>query len=243
MHIPCPKCKQDTHLSEQTGLDGLEDDYIMHNILDMVSIEQMALECTSCKVKEKAVARCSDCAQFLCSGCVSAHHFMICFENHKVVQFEEIISAYKANLSKKMELEANGDENEPSASFNRLQYDCGVPIHKPLFCKYHNKGVLKFFCSTCQTPICSECVVSVHQAPMHSTERISEVELRNVDELDSMLRKAKDNACFCQSEFQTLDQCSADLHEQFEASRGFINETFESYKMLLEKRRVNLSSN
>ena len=116
------------------GIDNLQDDYIMHNMLDMIAIEQKLLECTSCKTEQKAVARCADCAQFLCPNCVSAHLFMRCFENHCVVEFDDITSEYKKSM------------NDAAT----LQHSRGLPIHKPLHCKLHAKEILKFFCHTCQ---------------------------------------------------------------------------------------------
>lgn len=42
--------------------------------------------CTGCKSRESdAVARCLDCANFLCPNCVMAHQFMHCFEGHRVL--------------------------------------------------------------------------------------------------------------------------------------------------------------
>lgn len=42
--------------------------------------------CTGCKSNESgAVARCYDCANFLCPNCVMAHQFMHCFEGHRVL--------------------------------------------------------------------------------------------------------------------------------------------------------------
>lgn len=43
------------------------------------------VNCTGCKSKDtSAVARCFDCANFLCPNCVTAHKFMHCFEGHRV---------------------------------------------------------------------------------------------------------------------------------------------------------------
>ena len=137
------------------GVDGLEDDYVMNNMLDMLAIEEMILDCTSCKTEDadcKAVARCANCAQFLCTNCVSAHKFMRCFENHRVVRFDEIKSSYNRNLRKMHGEQVNDDENmnvKLNNDDNRL-FERGVPIHKPLFCKLHPKEGLKFFCNSCQ---------------------------------------------------------------------------------------------
>jgi hypothetical protein len=158
--LMCPKCKQETLIDD--GVECLEDDYIMQNMLDMIAIQENILDCTSCKTEEKAVARCADCAQFLCPNCVSAHQYMRCFENHRVVNFEEIKQTYEKNL---LNLESTNQTDDETAqkrlsneSLRRVEHakikiDRGVPIHKPLFCKEHEKESLKFFCNTCQVRI------------------------------------------------------------------------------------------
>ncbi|CAF0717899.1 unnamed protein product [Brachionus calyciflorus] len=266
--IKCFKCKQDTMVNPSYGVDSLEDDYVMHNILDMIAIEEKLLDCTSCTTDQKSVARCSDCAQFLCPNCVSAHQFMRCFDNHQVVKFDEIKSIYQANLNRLVSL--GHDENKsPSSSspgsskstssassssskinddhdnnFNlrhsKFLIDCGVPIHKPLTCKQHPRESLKFFCNTCQIPICSDCVVTSHQQPVHSYERISDAEARNIEELDFYIKKARENINYCQSEYQTLDQYLNELNEQSESSKVLIEETFKVYRQVLEKRKDEL---
>lgn len=80
--------RQDVYIFVHVYILGIEDlplDHVMVNTLDMEAILKMQIICTSCKAKEKAVARCSDCANFLCPNCVTAHQYMRCFENHKVL--------------------------------------------------------------------------------------------------------------------------------------------------------------
>lgn len=118
--ISCPVCHQETSVSSK-GAASLTCDYVLTNILDMSAIENMAVLCTSCKAKESAVARCSDCANFLCPNCNTAHQFMRCFEHHKVIAFEDLKQSNEA-----------------------------IPIHKPIFCESHPAENMKFYCHTCQ---------------------------------------------------------------------------------------------
>lgn len=118
--INCPLCEQQTTIGPK-GASSLPCDYVLTNILDMSAIETMTVLCTSCKAKENAVARCSDCANFLCPNCNTAHQFMRCFESHKVIAFEDLKRSNKA-----------------------------VPIHKPIFCELHPAENMKFYCYTCQ---------------------------------------------------------------------------------------------
>jgi tripartite motif-containing protein 2/3 len=79
--INCPTCHQITNVS---SIDTLPTDYITMNMLELLAIKDKKVVCTSCKSQQPAVARCSDCANFLCPICVNAHQYMRCFENHKV---------------------------------------------------------------------------------------------------------------------------------------------------------------
>lgn len=118
--ITCTMCQQKTSLDPR-GASALCCDYVLINILDTIAIKNTAILCTSCKSMNNAVSRCSDCANFLCPNCNTAHEFMRCFENHKVITFED--------LKKSDEV---------------------VPIHQPIFCNLHTGENMKFFCHSCQ---------------------------------------------------------------------------------------------
>ena len=80
--VVCPSCSQETRVSG--GVSALPLDVVTMNAMDMSDINASRIVCTSCKAEEKAVARCTDCASFLCANCVTAHKYMRCFENHRV---------------------------------------------------------------------------------------------------------------------------------------------------------------
>ena len=65
-----------------------------HNLICIVVGDKTLVNCTGCKSRDtSAVARCFDCANFLCPNCVTAHKFMHCFEGHRVKSLEEIETA------------------------------------------------------------------------------------------------------------------------------------------------------
>ena len=82
--IICHTCKQVTRLATAGGVNELPVDAVIVNLMEMEAISSLMVVCTSCKAQENAVARCSDCSNFLCPNCVTAHNYMRCFENHKV---------------------------------------------------------------------------------------------------------------------------------------------------------------
>ena len=89
--IMCPVCSQETPINEQ-GVESLQVDLVLSNMMEQNGLEETF--CTSCKAQDHAVARCNDCANFLCDACVKAHQYMRCFENHKV-RFELIRPIFK----------------------------------------------------------------------------------------------------------------------------------------------------
>ncbi|XP_066588781.1 B-box type zinc finger protein ncl-1 [Prorops nasuta] len=205
--LKCPLCSQETSVSSK-GAASLTCDYVLTNILDMSAIENMAVLCTSCKAKESAVARCSDCANFLCPSCNTAHQYMRCFENHKVVAFEDLKQSNEA-----------------------------IPIHKPIFCFSHPTENMKFYCYSCQEPICSECLLVEHKAPDHQYERIATAEPPQKEELTNLMTESKARITECDQTSSQLENALSELQVQHDAAKDLITETFQSYKAILEKCR------
>lgn len=229
--LVCPLCKQETRVGPK-GAGSLICDYVLTNILDMSAIENMAVLCTSCKTKESAVARCSDCANFLCPNCNTAHQFMRCFESHKVIAFEELKQSNEA-----------------------------IPIHKPIFCDSHPAENMKFYCYSCQVnqtrfsflnidrrdaqrgliffqePICNECLLVEHKAPDHQYERLTDAEPRQKEELCNLMTESKSRIADCDQASSQLDNALSELQAQHDQAKDLINETFQSYKAVLEKCR------
>ncbi|XP_039295126.1 brain tumor protein [Nilaparvata lugens] len=205
--LTCPECQQKTKVGPK-GAASLPCDYVLMNILDMSAISNTSVECTSCKTKEYAIARCSDCANFLCPNCNTAHQFMRCFENHHVVKFEDLKKSKEA-----------------------------LPIHKPVFCELHSTEPVKFYCYTCQVLICNECLVVEHCSPEHHYERLSEAADKQLTELQSLIAESRAKGAHCEELTAQLHIALNDLQMQHDTAGDLIKETFQSYKAVLEKLR------
>lgn len=211
--LDCPTCKQTTKVGSK-GVAALHQDYILTNVLDLSTIEPSMLACTSCKSKEMAISRCNDCANFLCASCDNAHRYMRCFEDHKVVQLEDLRKSSEK-----------------------------VAIHKPLYCSVHPPENLKYFCFNCQIPVCNECLIGEHKGKEHNYQIISEAEKPMRSELENLMKEAKTKIEYCNQATSDLDTSLHDLQNQFETARDLINESFQSFKAVLEKCRDNALKN
>ncbi|KAG8191831.1 hypothetical protein JTE90_022820 [Oedothorax gibbosus] len=209
--VYCPDCNQETKLNMK-GLAGLPLDYITCNRIDLKNMEDNQIICTSCKAKDTAVARCSECATFLCPNCVTAHQFMRCFESHTVLSFDEMKSAGETITT----------------------------IDKPLTCSLHPDESMKYYCHTCHVPICNECMVADHKQPEHCYEKAVDALQKQKDELTNLISESKSKVQFCDEATSILENHLSDLQMQRDNAKSHIDETFQSYKAKLEKWKEHL---
>ncbi|XP_062577150.1 formin-J-like isoform X1 [Saccostrea cucullata] len=206
--LTCSICKQDTKIPSG-GITSLQPEYVISDFLEMAAIEDKQILCNSCKAKEEAVARCRDCisGNYLCGNCVTAHQFMRCFDNHEVVLFEDMKEGGR-NLA-----------------------------HKVIFCISHPTEHVKFYCYTCQEAVCSDCMKNMHQPPEHRCENVTETEKKLKEDLTLLLEESKKKVAVCEEAHQTLESSLNDLQMQRDNAKGLIQETFQSYKAMLEKKK------
>ncbi|XP_054731151.1 brain tumor protein isoform X1 [Anastrepha obliqua] len=207
--IECPTCKQVTMIGSK-GIESLTCDYILTNILDLSTIESEQLSCTSCKSKEKAISRCSECANFLCSGCDNAHKYMRCFENHEVVKLEDL---------------------------QKATADKPLTIHKPLFCNVHTAENLKYYCFNCQIPVCNDCLIADHKGSEHHYDLIAMAEKSVRVDVENLMKEAKSKVQYCDAAASNLSSALTELQSQHDSARARIEETYQNYKKILEKCR------
>lgn len=202
--IECPECHQATTVHGVA--ETLPPHYVMTNILDLVSLEPGALQCTSCKSAETAISRCNDCAHFLCGACDNAHKYMRCFENHKVVILDDL-----------------------------RQSDEKVAIHKPIFCAMHASENVKYYCFKCQQPICNDCVIGEHKGSEHHYELIGDAEKLMRNDMEELMNNAKSKLSYCDDASTVLGNTLTELQSQHDAAYKSISDTYKRCKAILDE--------
>lgn len=188
-------------------LASLPLDVMTTNISDVSNSPN--LQCTSCTAKEVAISRCCTCHNLLCGNCETAHRFMRCFESHKVVSLEE--------------LRKDGKK---------------ITIHKPLICEAHDNENVIYYCNTCNVPACGECTKNDHKPTSgHQCEGILDSEVRVRQELENMLVESKAKVEQMLKISGELGNSLEELGHQRSAAKDLINESYQSYKAILEKFR------
>ncbi|GAB6031809.1 hypothetical protein CHUAL_010211 [Chamberlinius hualienensis] len=210
--LECPQCHQDCHLNSQ-GVDGLVTDYAVSRFLEISGFEgQSGVHCTACKSKESnASARCFDCANFLCTNCVMAHQFMHCFEGHRVTSFGELQAA------------CNGKDD--------------LKVEKPVSCLRHKTELVRYFCKTCNIPICKECTLIEHPKNLHDYEYLTEVGAKQMAYVNQLIEDGRLKVVELRGTLKNVEHTSAHLQVQYHKSQNEISETFQFYRSVLEERK------
>ena len=86
--------------------------------------------------------------------------------------------------------------------------------------------------------MCNECVVVEHKQPVHTYERISELEEMQKAELTALIAECKGKVQFCDEATSTLENALSEVQMQRDNARGQIEETFQTYRTMLEARKV-----
>lgn len=188
------------------------------------------VRCTGCKSTESdAVARCFDCANFLCPNCVMAHQFMHCFEGHRVLNLGdskvETVSNPASTELPKNNLVINGGNGNGEK----------VP-----YCPRHKQELLKYFCRSCTVLVCKECTITDHPAPLHDCAHISEVGTQQLEAMARMVQECRAKAADVRGAVKAADHGAARLQVQYHKAQNEINDTFQFYRSMLEERKGEL---
>ena len=116
-----------------------------------------------------AVSFCVNCCDFLCKACAKHHKTWRKTLNH--------------------ELQPVGS-SKPGSSVTVASKPLGNIPHKPMNCQLHEDETLKFYCETCGTLICRDCMAIEHAG--HKYDRIEKVAEKEKVHLVSLLRNAGD---------------------------------------------------
>ncbi|KAI8482150.1 hypothetical protein Bbelb_401400 [Branchiostoma belcheri] len=138
----CPTCRIETGLPEG-GVAGLKNNFFVLSLRDtvnahksLVSKEDDNVPCDVCE--EVANHGCVVCEEFLCDDCARVHRRAKRTRGHEVIGVAEL----KQQLITKT----------PSVKSTSLP-----------MCPKHEDEKLKFYCETCQSPICRDCTVLHHK--------------------------------------------------------------------------------
>lgn len=119
-----------------------------------------------------------------------------------------------------------------------LQADTeSVAIHKPLYCSVHATENLKYFCYSCETPVCNECLIVEHKGGEHRYEIISEAEKHMRNDVEKLLSETRTKIEFCDAENAKVELSLQELQHQHDMARSAIKEAYDTFINNIESRK------
>ena len=210
----CPECRRGTVLP-QNDPDQLPTAFFVNRMKELRTkmekaqgkVEAMCEVCSRAKVE----AFCRQCAEFICSDCVTSHRRMKMFATHKVVTLQEL--------------------KEGGAK--------AIPLKEapPSLCKDHDEQ-LKIYCFDCNHLICRDCIIYDHAG--HKSEFVKKSAPRykkTLKESLAPLAKIQTNLLAATREVEKVER---EVSEQHKAVAGTTEQSFKQLHEILRKREKQL---
>ena len=212
--LTCPTCRHIVPLSEK-GVDGLQSDFHIDRLFEIrdafnKAAEPTETQCGSCE-DDKATGYCRDCSEFVCDECQSMHKKIKKFKHHKIVTLKDL-QDQASNL---------------------------IPPKKMLpNCLKHLENVLKIYCETCSTLICTDCTIRLHQG--HNYDLLADVFPKHKEELVSSLKPVKQKLHTVQQALKAFDTRAKEINDQRATLEAHIHKEIDQLHQLLDQRRAQL---
>ena len=207
--LKCPTCKKTTVIPRGSVIalpKDLRTSYeaeVAQIARKMQSKEEISCDQCVDTSSGPAVSFCVNCSDFLCKACVKHHKTWRKTLNH--------------------ELQPVGSSKPGSSVASK---PLGNILHKPMNCQLHEDETLKFYCETCGTLICRDCMAIEHAG--HKYDRIEKVAEKEKVHLVSLLRSAGDAKA-------NLDGAITKVVQQVQAKQKVVERDIRSAFMALNK--------
>ncbi|XP_019647723.1 PREDICTED: LOW QUALITY PROTEIN: uncharacterized protein LOC109488024 [Branchiostoma belcheri] len=220
--FPCPTCRIETVLPEG-GVAGLKNNFFVLSLRDTVqahksvaSVEEDKVSCDVCE-EEVATCGCAVCEKFLCEECTRAHRRAKRTRDHEAVGVAEL----KEWLITKTSSTKSGS----------------LPM-----CPKHEDEKLKFYCETCQSPICRDCTVLQHKDHKYGylADVVSDVRAKIKGKLEATrpkIEEYRDAAGVVAEKQAELDTRSKKAADDIDAAA---EEEIKSYTGLVRRKQTEL---
>ena len=169
--LKCPKCEKTASIPEG-GISALQKDLRKSYAAECAQYtsriqSEEEISCEQCidTSSGPAVSFCVECCEFICKACTRHHKLGRKTLSHELVP----LGSGKVQSKKKAKLLVK------------------IP-QKPMNCQLHEDETLKFFCETCSTLICRDCMAIEHSG--HTYDRIEKVAKKHKHDLASTLKSA-----------------------------------------------------
>lgn len=179
--------------------------------------------CSLCDDTHTALAEghCMDCNQDLCAVCINRHGKMSLAAHHNVVQF------------------SRQEDNEggaalpvtPSSQSLRLPFRSRT-MDAVDRCRKHTEEKLRFFCKSCQQPVCRDCVLTSHK--QHTTEDIGDATIAARTELSDMMGQLEQKKHLLESYLNVFEDYKANFRQNAQRVEEMVKSFYGEVKAAVD---------
>ena len=214
---PCPICREKFQLPKN-GAKDLKTNFCLKNLIEFVtSTKEVKKPCSFCSLKGNnvdATARCLTCNDLLCPECAEHRHRSTTLTLHHQVVF--------------------------LAEVNAGKYHDEIRSKQQIPCSEHQGEDLRYFCETCDVPVCRDCIVLSHQnhkcvTPSNARKQMEEnlkVLLNSLDQKLKTFTNAKESVV---SSLNELEEGVKDVKQNLEKQTNAIIKNIMDSKRQAEK--------
>ncbi|XP_077997861.1 E3 ubiquitin-protein ligase TRIM45-like [Glandiceps talaboti] len=168
--LKCPICRVKSPLPNG-GVSKLERNFYLDRLLEDITTGPTSASTTGGKpsvcelCEDKAIKHvCIDCQQYCCDTCARSHKKNKASSSHRVLTTDE---------------------------YRQMKSTNPLTVQPVSYCKVHPTSQTKFYCDTCQTPVCSDCTVLKHTRSKHRLRDLQDATSEYTDQLSEMMKKLK----------------------------------------------------
>lgn len=214
--IICPICEDVVDIS---NLENISLNHWLKNVIDTIDITQNSKGkfCSFCELKgrkQEAVATCLTCKEPLCKTCwESRHTFTTLTKDHHVVSIEDVQTG---------------------------RYDSEIRSNQKIHCSDHKNEYYRFFCKTCDVPICRDCTVLQHRSHDHisSKDALKHSELclqKEIDRIEKDIIQLKIQQSELDKQLKDFENCEDNLRIQIETTCNSMINKITAQRRSLER--------
>lgn len=118
--------------------------------------------------------------------------------------------------------------------------NAGMSKSNRYYCTKHTLELLKFYCRTCSTAICKDCMMLDHPAGLHDCEHNPDQTPKMIESLIQLINELRTKAHDMKQMVKSTEHNTARIQIQYHKAQNEINETFQFYRSMLEERKQEL---
>ena len=214
--IRCPKCQALSRVPESGDLKDLPTGFYLNGLIDVLAIRECKtnqVKCGNCDENSSESSYCFHCCAFYCQKCVIAHNIMKNYKDHRVLALHDFKDKDYKDVMKR-------------------------PAHCPK--EDHNREELKYFCKSCEIPVCQICVILDHGG--HNMKLIKEEAEIQKSAIKSLVEKQRRNLQAKMNTVNELDEEFAKLMQQGEDVKRDVQRLVDNLVAVIEAKKQNILS-